>query len=165
MQVDSRQYPVTVHFNKRTPVDYLAEAYRKVCKIHRTLKAGNILVFVTGQLEVHLLCRKLRRTFPSLVDPRRGERERECGGDKERQGEGGRRRKHGRRHNAARRHTELNLDEYVLSVIVQLSFWHYRWFQSIFHHRNWKAKRSCDEDIDQSAGSIVPSSSHSKKML
>ena len=29
-QVDARQYPVTVHFNKRTEDDYITEAYRKV---------------------------------------------------------------------------------------------------------------------------------------
>ena len=63
-KVDSRQYPVTVHFNRRTPDDYFLEAYRKVCKIHRTLPAGGILVFLTGQGEVNGLCRKLRRTFP-----------------------------------------------------------------------------------------------------
>lgn len=62
--VESRQFPVTVHFNKRTPDDYLNEAFRKVCKIHRTLPPGGILVFVTGQAEVHGLCKKLKRTFP-----------------------------------------------------------------------------------------------------
>ena len=62
--VESRQFPVTVHFNKRTPDDYLNESFRKVCKIHRTLPPGGILVFVTGQAEVHGLCRKLKRTFP-----------------------------------------------------------------------------------------------------
>ena len=62
--VESRQFPVTVHFNKRTPDDYLNEPFRKVCKIHRTLPPGGILVFVTGQAEVHGLCRKLKRTFP-----------------------------------------------------------------------------------------------------
>ena len=69
-KVDSRQYPVTVHFNKRTPENYASEAYSKVCKIHRTLKGGHILVFVTGQQEVHSLCGKLRKTFPSFVDRR-----------------------------------------------------------------------------------------------
>ena len=64
VSVESRQYPVSVHFNKHTPEDYLQEAYRKVCKIHRTLPPGGILVFVTGQGEVHSLCKKLRRTFP-----------------------------------------------------------------------------------------------------
>ena len=61
---------MTVHFNKRTPVDYLGEAYQKVCKIHRQLSTGNILVFVTGQAEVHRLCRKLRKTFPSKLRTR-----------------------------------------------------------------------------------------------
>jgi len=28
-------------------------------------------------------------------------------------------------------------------------------FHSIFHHRNWRAKVSCDADINQSTGSMV----------
>ena len=36
----------------------------QVCKIHRKLKMGNILVFVTGQREVLDMCHKLRNTFP-----------------------------------------------------------------------------------------------------
>ena len=64
ISVESRQFPVTVHFNKRTPTDYLAEAYRKVCKIHRQLPEGGILVFLTGQAEVNSLVKKLRQTFP-----------------------------------------------------------------------------------------------------
>ncbi|XP_017506592.1 probable ATP-dependent RNA helicase DHX37 isoform X2 [Manis javanica] len=65
IKVESRQFPVTVHFNKRTPLeDYSGECFRKVCKIHRMLPAGGILVFLTGQAEVHTLCRRLRRTFP-----------------------------------------------------------------------------------------------------
>ncbi|XP_072034599.1 probable ATP-dependent RNA helicase DHX37 [Amphiura filiformis] len=64
IKVDSRQYSVTVHFNKRTPLDdYLQETYKKVLKIHRTLPPGGILVFVTGQGEVSALCRKLRALF------------------------------------------------------------------------------------------------------
>lgn len=66
--VESRQFPVTVHFNKRTPDDYLNEAFRKVSKIHRTLPPGGILVFVTGQAEVHGLCRKLKKTFPLISE-------------------------------------------------------------------------------------------------
>ncbi|XP_034493785.1 probable ATP-dependent RNA helicase DHX37 isoform X3 [Ailuropoda melanoleuca] len=65
IKVESRQFPVTVHFNKRTPLeDYSGECFRKVCKIHRMLPAGGILVFLTGQAEVHTLCRRLRRAFP-----------------------------------------------------------------------------------------------------
>uniref|UniRef100_A0A5F8HC59 DEAH-box helicase 37 n=1 Tax=Monodelphis domestica TaxID=13616 RepID=A0A5F8HC59_MONDO len=65
VKVDARQFPVTVHFNKRTPLqDYSGECFRKVCKIHRMLPPGGILVFLTGQAEVHSLCRRLRRAFP-----------------------------------------------------------------------------------------------------
>ncbi|KAJ7400760.1 putative ATP-dependent RNA helicase DHX37 [Pitangus sulphuratus] len=41
IQVDARQFPVTVHFNKKTPLDdYSGECFRKVCKIHRMLPSG-----------------------------------------------------------------------------------------------------------------------------
>ena len=52
ISVESRQFPVTVHFNKHTREDYMEEALRKVCKIHRELPEGGILVFLTGQQEV-----------------------------------------------------------------------------------------------------------------
>ncbi|XP_063051694.1 probable ATP-dependent RNA helicase DHX37 [Engraulis encrasicolus] len=65
IKVEARQFPVTVHFNKRTAVeDYTGEAFRKTCKIHRMLPPGGILVFLTGQAEVHSLCRRLRKAFP-----------------------------------------------------------------------------------------------------
>ncbi|XP_053181100.1 probable ATP-dependent RNA helicase DHX37 [Scomber japonicus] len=65
IKVDARQFPVAIHFNKRTPLeDYTAEAFHKTCKIHRMLPPGGILVFLTGQAEVHGLCRKLRKAFP-----------------------------------------------------------------------------------------------------
>ncbi|KAF0872071.1 DHX37 helicase, partial [Crocuta crocuta] len=75
VKVEARQFPVTVHFNKRTPLeDYSGECFRKVCKIHRMLPPGGILVFLTGQAEVHALCRRLRRAFPHA---RRGPPEKE----------------------------------------------------------------------------------------
>uniref|UniRef100_A0A669DCS2 RNA helicase n=1 Tax=Oreochromis niloticus TaxID=8128 RepID=A0A669DCS2_ORENI len=56
IKVDARQFPVTIHFNKRTPLeDYTGEAFHKTC---------GILVFLTGQAEVHSLCRRLRKAFP-----------------------------------------------------------------------------------------------------
>ncbi|XP_037536203.1 probable ATP-dependent RNA helicase DHX37 [Nematolebias whitei] len=65
IKVDARQFPVTIHFNKRTPLeDYTGEAFHKACKIHRMLPPGGILVFLTGQAEVHSLCRRLRKAFP-----------------------------------------------------------------------------------------------------
>ena len=50
IKVESRQFPVTVHFNKRTTADYVSEAFNKVCKIHTQLPEGGILVFLTGKL-------------------------------------------------------------------------------------------------------------------
>ncbi|XP_044050991.1 probable ATP-dependent RNA helicase DHX37 [Siniperca chuatsi] len=65
IKVDARQFPVTIHFNKRTPLDdYTGEVFHKICKIHRMLPPGGILVFLTGQAEVHSLCRRLRKAFP-----------------------------------------------------------------------------------------------------
>jgi ATP-dependent RNA helicase DHX37/DHR1 len=60
-----RQFPVTVHFSKRTELnDYVAAAHRKVCRIHRELPPGGILVFLTGQREVLHLCKRLKAVFP-----------------------------------------------------------------------------------------------------
>ncbi|XP_043835090.1 probable ATP-dependent RNA helicase DHX37 isoform X2 [Dromiciops gliroides] len=74
VKVDARQFPVTVHFNKRTPLqDYSGECFRKVCKIHRMLPPGGILVFLTGQAEVHSLCRRLRKAFPCYRGSSRAE--------------------------------------------------------------------------------------------
>ncbi|XP_012684041.2 probable ATP-dependent RNA helicase DHX37 isoform X2 [Clupea harengus] len=65
IKVEARQFPVTIHFNKRTAMeDYTGEAFHKTCKIHRMLPPGGILVFLTGQAEVHTLCRRLRKAFP-----------------------------------------------------------------------------------------------------
>ncbi|KAL3664978.1 hypothetical protein V7S43_010153 [Phytophthora oleae] len=64
LRVDARQYPVTVHFNKRTEMDnYVDEAYKKVLKIHKKLPEGGVLVFLTGQREILQLCRKLTRAY------------------------------------------------------------------------------------------------------
>ncbi|OWZ06755.1 ATP-dependent RNA helicase [Phytophthora megakarya] len=64
LRVDARQYPVTVHFNKRTELDnYVDEAYKKVIKIHKKLPEGGVLVFLTGQREILQLCRKLSRAY------------------------------------------------------------------------------------------------------
>ncbi|CAH1971493.1 unnamed protein product [Acanthoscelides obtectus] len=64
INVESRQFPVIVHFNKRTPDNYLKEALNKTRKIHSKLPEGGILIFVTGQREVNWLVQKLRKVFP-----------------------------------------------------------------------------------------------------
>lgn len=64
INVEARQFPVTVHFNKVTVDDYVRESMLKTIKIHTKLPEGGILVFLTGQQEVKYLVRKLRKLFP-----------------------------------------------------------------------------------------------------
>ena len=64
LKVDARQYPVSVHFNKRTPYNYVEEAAKKAIKIHKKLPPGGILIFLTGQNEITTTVRRLRREFP-----------------------------------------------------------------------------------------------------
>lgn len=69
IEVPTRQYPVTTHFSKKTEmVDYIGQAFKKVLSIHKRLPPGGILVFVTGQREVELLCQRLRRSSRKLVE-------------------------------------------------------------------------------------------------
>ncbi|KAG7391043.1 ATP-dependent RNA helicase dhx37 [Phytophthora boehmeriae] len=68
LRVDARQYPVTIHFNKRTELDnYVDEAFKKVIKIHKKLPEGGILVFLTGQREILQLCRKLQQAYSAAA--------------------------------------------------------------------------------------------------
>ncbi|XP_074354765.1 ATP-dependent RNA helicase DEAH13-like isoform X1 [Apium graveolens] len=68
IEVPARQYPVGIHFSKRTEiVDYVGQAYKMVLSIHKKLPPGGILVFVTGQREVEYLCEKLRKASREMV--------------------------------------------------------------------------------------------------
>ncbi|KAJ4969028.1 hypothetical protein NE237_015729 [Protea cynaroides] len=79
IEVPTRQFPVTIHFSKRTEiVDYIGQAYKKVLSIHKRLPPGGILVFVTGQREVEYLCRKLRKTSRELTEKISKEKESEA---------------------------------------------------------------------------------------
>ncbi|KAL2372604.1 adenosinetriphosphatase [Blastomyces gilchristii SLH14081] len=74
VQAEGRQYPVTIHFSRRTHSDYVEEAFRKVSKGHRKLPPGAFLVFLTGQAEIKDLAKRLKQTFRSThdTDPFRG---------------------------------------------------------------------------------------------
>ncbi|CCE78848.1 Piso0_000880 [Millerozyma farinosa CBS 7064] len=75
LQIGSRQFPVSVHFNRRTHYDYLEEAFRKTSKIHRRLPPGGILVFLTGQDEIKTLVSRLRKELPSPKNSKKGKYE------------------------------------------------------------------------------------------
>ena len=66
IQAEGRQYPVTIHFARRTQRDYLEEAFEKVCKGHRKLPPGGILVFLTGQNEITALANRLNKALTNL---------------------------------------------------------------------------------------------------
>lgn len=80
IQVDARQFPITVHFSRRTETAhtsgaYLKECIRKVTQIHTRLPEGGILVFLTGKREIMYVVNKLRRALSkragsALVDDR-----------------------------------------------------------------------------------------------
>ena len=63
LNVEARQFPVSIYFDRRTRDDYVAAAFAKAVKVHRALPPGAMLVFVTGQREVHQLVRMLQRRF------------------------------------------------------------------------------------------------------
>ncbi|PQE21569.1 hypothetical protein CJF32_00004231 [Rutstroemia sp. NJR-2017a WRK4] len=63
LQAEGRQYPVTVHFARKTHHDYVEEAFRKISKGHRKLPPGGFLVFLTGQNEISHLSKKLKEAF------------------------------------------------------------------------------------------------------
>jgi ATP-dependent RNA helicase DHX37/DHR1 len=74
INVDARQFSVSVHFNKRTAVEnYVDEAFKKVSKIHQQLPPGGILVFLTGQDEIRNMCNQLRESFPVKSKVRLGD--------------------------------------------------------------------------------------------
>lgn len=48
LKAEGRQFEVTNHFARKTQRDYVEEMYRKVCRGHRKLPRGSMLVFLTG---------------------------------------------------------------------------------------------------------------------
>jgi ATP-dependent RNA helicase DHX37/DHR1 len=68
LRIQARQYPVTVHFNRRTPENHIIDAFKKVSKIHKRLPPGGILVFLTGQNEIYDLSKRLNKKFNSKTE-------------------------------------------------------------------------------------------------
>ena len=62
--MEARQFPVQVHFERKTPDDYLELAFKKVANIHEKLPDGAILVFLSGQNEVKRLLKLLAQRYP-----------------------------------------------------------------------------------------------------
>ncbi|KDN51411.1 P-loop containing nucleoside triphosphate hydrolase protein [Tilletiaria anomala UBC 951] len=77
VDIGARQHPVTLHFNRRTVHDYIAESVTKVSKIHARLPPGGILVFLTGQQEIVTVCKRLEQRYGrKAIEQRRAARSR-----------------------------------------------------------------------------------------
>ena len=63
LQAEGRQYPVSIHFARRTQRDYLEETFLKVSRGHKKLPPGGMLVFLTGQNEITVLAKRLKEAF------------------------------------------------------------------------------------------------------
>ena len=74
LHITARQHPVTMHFSRRTQHDYLAQAYKKVARIHARLPPGGVLVFCTGQNEIVSLVKRLEKKFGPRAIAERKER-------------------------------------------------------------------------------------------
>ncbi|KAI0413650.1 P-loop containing nucleoside triphosphate hydrolase protein [Xylaria grammica] len=60
LNIEGRQYPVTMHFSRRTQSDYVDEAFKKIIRGHRKLPPGSMLVFLTSHNEISRLSQKLK---------------------------------------------------------------------------------------------------------
>ncbi|KAI9727172.1 MAG: putative ATP-dependent RNA helicase DHR1 [Chrysothrix sp. TS-e1954] len=65
VNVEGRQYPVSMHFARNTQRDYVEHIIRKVSRGHRKLPAGGFLVFLTGQNEIETMSGRLKEEFTS----------------------------------------------------------------------------------------------------
>lgn len=64
IKVPGRTFPVTIHHSKITEIDnYEDAAFKKICKIHRRLPDGAILVFLTGKQEIVRMVNRLRKAL------------------------------------------------------------------------------------------------------
>ena len=81
-------------------------------------------MFVTGQAEVHRLCRKLRKTFPSKLRTRCDSDIGDCG-DSTKEQSGVSATKSAGKHRKGRKQTvkEINLDEYVIVATLSPEIW------------------------------------------
>jgi HrpA-like RNA helicase len=67
IKIDSRQFPVTIHFSKSTDTsNYIDQIVQKTQKIHKNLPPGGILIFVPGKKEVL----SIKSLLKSVLSPR-----------------------------------------------------------------------------------------------
>ncbi|KAJ2906595.1 DEAH box polypeptide 37 [Zalerion maritima] len=63
LQVEGKQFPVSMHFSGVTKHSYVEEAFNKIKKGHKKLPPGGMLVFLTGQNEIYHLQKLMKQEF------------------------------------------------------------------------------------------------------
>ncbi|ORY71569.1 P-loop containing nucleoside triphosphate hydrolase protein [Pseudomassariella vexata] len=66
LDIEGRQFPVTVHFARQTGHDYVEEMFNKITRGHKKLPPGDFLVFLTSYDDISRLSQKLRLASGSL---------------------------------------------------------------------------------------------------
>ena len=64
--IPGRTFPVTSHFAKSVPEDYVDAAVKQVLQIHLSAPAGDILVFMTGQEDIEATCEVLAERVEAI---------------------------------------------------------------------------------------------------
>ena len=72
LRVPGRTHPVEIFYTPEPERDYVEAAVRTAAQIHACEAAGDILVFLTGELEIEDVCARLRAEAHKL-GPERGE--------------------------------------------------------------------------------------------
>lgn len=81
VRIPGRTHPVTIHHSKTTELDdYMEVAFRKICKVHRKLPQGGILVFLTGKQEIIRMVNRLRKALNPKRNGRMGSNSTPCSG-------------------------------------------------------------------------------------
>ncbi|KAF5314021.1 hypothetical protein D9611_006970 [Ephemerocybe angulata] len=67
--IPGRTFPVEIFHSKSPCEDYVDSAVKEVLRIHLSLPAGDILVFMTGQEDIEVTCQVVQERLEQLDDP------------------------------------------------------------------------------------------------
>jgi len=65
-RIPGRTFPVTRHWAKSVPEDYVDAAVKQVLSIHLSMPPGDILVFMTGQEDIEAVCEVIAERVDTL---------------------------------------------------------------------------------------------------
>lgn len=68
MKVPGRLHSVEIFYTREPEKDYLEAALRAVIQIHMCEEQGDVLLFLTGQMEIEDACRRINEEGKKLVD-------------------------------------------------------------------------------------------------